>query len=58
MREVQTFLPYPDFARSAAALAAVAEAAGAVMTVVSSDPAEADMLLQARFCRRHLPGER
>src|SRR6185437_7220205 len=29
-------------------LAAIAESAGAVMTVVSSDPAEADILLQAR----------
>jgi glycolate oxidase len=44
----QSDAPGDGAAEQAAALAAVAEDVGAVMTVVSSDPAEADLLLQAR----------
>jgi glycolate oxidase len=44
----QSDAPGDAAAEQAAALASVADAAGAAMTIVSSDPAEADMLLQAR----------
>jgi glycolate oxidase len=44
----QSDAPGDAAAEQAAVLAAIAEEAGAVMTVVSSDPAEADLLLQAR----------
>jgi glycolate oxidase len=44
----QSDAPGDAAAEQAAALASVAKAAGAVMTIVSSDPAEAEMLLQAR----------
>jgi glycolate oxidase len=44
----QSDAPGGAAAEQVAALAAVADEAGAQMTIVSSDPAEADMLLQAR----------
>jgi glycolate oxidase len=44
----QSDAPGAAAADQAATLASVAQEAGAMMTVVSSDPAEADLLLQAR----------
>jgi glycolate oxidase len=44
----QTDAPGGAAGEQAATLAAIAQDAGAAMTIVSSDPAEADMLLQAR----------